>query len=61
MFRYIHAIAVNRKRIFKRMNTDSDILIRNIVKVIIYHNHRDQYVYSWKRKCARILEKNKYI
>lgn len=57
MFRYIQAMAVDRKRILKRMNTSSDTLIEHIVKVVLYRNYRPNDVNGWKRTCARILEK----
>lgn len=57
MFRYIQAMAVDKKRILKRMNTSSDTLIEHIVKVVLYSNYRPDGVNGWKKTYARILEK----
>lgn len=57
MFRYIQAMAVDKKRILNRMNTSSDTLIEHIVKVVLYHTYKPNDVNGWKKTCARILEK----
>lgn len=57
MFRYIQAMAVDKKRILQQMNTSSDTLVEHIVKVVLYHSYRQQYVNGWKKTCVRILEK----